>query len=938
MNADQFLRRVVPAEGTKVVAFLNDENKFIQFNYTDYSDAANLVRGFSNNGQNAYFSLASFKDGTLKKGLRTTANVAKLKSFWIDLDGKKPDKPKKESEYESKQEAFATLNELVARKNLPPPMVIQSGWGIHVYWTLTEEIDYAVWRPVAEALKALLLDAGFNFDTKRTADAASVLRPVETLNYKVKDRPLPVKLIRDCEDISLDEFKKAIGYIDAPIIPKQLLDATPIFKDEGEQNYPPSNSSKILSECIQLQWCSKNQSQVPEPLWFHGITVLAHTTNGKEVCHEFSSNDAARYDAGAVDKKIQHVFSSGAKGAPALCTTFNTAKAGVCTSCPHWGKIKSPIVLGYENTPQVVKIVDVIGGVKIVQERVLPPIPEPYFGSEKGLFLKKEVVDKEGNVTYEHEFVLQYPLYLVDVYDDVNASEISGGQIVFTYKNPRGRWTDIRFNKIELDKADKIAEALNRSSLYVVNQDIPRIKAYMRAYLTEVYKQKANTPMVKHFGWSEDNLSFALGKRLYTPGGIKESVPSPQCYPAAEYIVQKGNYAEWREAFNTYFGKEGMELPALISGAAFGSVLLKFLNEPALVVNIYGASSGMGKTSTALMIESTFGDPDKLKMRWEDTKISTNTRSAVLSSLPIFIDEIHNAPPEEISKFVYGSSSGRGKNRAMQDGRERANDTVWNNIWITTSNMSLVGSLLNHKGNSNAEQARLIEVEFASTPWQLHEAKPLTEAIKANHGWALDIFVKYCVENLAEIESGVRALHNKMLQHFEAKPHERFWFAGMAAILFGCELANNLGITTYDIRKLKEQVKIILARARASTKDSVRTVSDIIAQFYGDNYSYALEVEQDKLSKGWLVKREPRGRFFIRFEVDTNKMVVLRSMFNKWCTANNIEIKDFYDRAKKEGILVSYDDGCSLCKGTSLRTDIKGRNVIFSVKKGDEDA
>lgn len=944
MNALQFLKRLVPNDGTKIIAsFDTDAKKFKQYICDSYEDMVRYSQLIDSNKLEAFFALASFKDATYTPTganypkPRVVENIKSLKAFWVDIDCKRPDG--KGYQYETKREAADAVLKATDSVGLPSPLFIQSGWGVHAYWPLQSEVTYEVWQSVAETFKEKLRSAGLKFDPKRTADGASVLRVIDTQNWKFKDQPKAVKIVQDCPDYDFGELKKVIGVIDVPVIPKELLDVPILNLEVKNTAYPPSRAKKVIGECQQIMWGYTYPEQVSEPFWFHALTVLAHTTDGEKACHSYSRADKVRYNEEDTQKKYLHIKSAGEKGAPALCTTFQRERPDGCKGCPHLNKVKSPIVLGYENPVQQIEVKQTIGNVSYTQTRTLSSIPEPYFGSDKGLFLKKEVV-KDGQAVVEFDHILDYPLYLVDVYDDVSDSEVRAGEVIFTYKNPRGTWVDIRFEKSHLDKADKIAEALNRSSLYVVNADTNRIKAFMRAYLQKVYRERANTLMVKHFGWTAESDAFALGKRLFTKDGVKESVPSPKCYPVAEYITQKGSYEEWKKAFNAYFNRPGMELPALVSGVAFGSVLLKFLNEPALVLNIYSPKSGRGKTTTASFISSTFGNPEKLKMRWEDTKTSTNTRSGILSSMPIHVDEIHNTTSEEISKFIYGSSSGRSKNRAMQDGSERANDTVWNNVWLTTSNVSLVGALTNSKGNSNAEQARLIEIDFSNVlQWEFDEAKRITETMYGNYGWALDVFVKYCVENQQLVEQGVRKMHSELIAEYNGQPNERFWFAGMAAILYGCELANQLDITTYNLPALRAQVAGVLAKSRNSVSESTRDVADIIAAFYSDCYGYAVEVTQRTAPvKEWVVSREPRGKFFIRYETDLGKMYVLRSQFNKWCRDNNVESKEFYERARKDGILLEYDNGSSLSKGTSLQGAVQGRNLVFQLKKkGDKD-
>ena len=63
-------------------------------------------------------------------------------------------------------------------------MLINSGYGIHVYWVLTESISYAEWLPVAQGLKDMCIQHNLLADNGVTADAARVLRVPGTRNHK----------------------------------------------------------------------------------------------------------------------------------------------------------------------------------------------------------------------------------------------------------------------------------------------------------------------------------------------------------------------------------------------------------------------------------------------------------------------------------------------------------------------------------------------------------------------------------------------------------------------------------------------------------------------------------------------------------------------------------------------------------------------------------
>jgi KaiC/GvpD/RAD55 family RecA-like ATPase len=116
-------------------------------------------------------------------GFRTQKNAQLVRCYWLDIDCGQ-DKATSGKGYETKDMALGALKGFCSRIGLPDPLVNDSGGGIHVYWPLDSDIPKDEWQPVADKLKELTHSLGLKADDSRTADAASVLRPVGTINRK----------------------------------------------------------------------------------------------------------------------------------------------------------------------------------------------------------------------------------------------------------------------------------------------------------------------------------------------------------------------------------------------------------------------------------------------------------------------------------------------------------------------------------------------------------------------------------------------------------------------------------------------------------------------------------------------------------------------------------------------------------------------------------
>jgi len=144
-SLETFLDAVLPDSGIYCVVGIQSDNKVRQQFVDTKDDVAERAGDLVEQEVNAYFAVASFREGSDK---RTQDNAAWMKAFWLDLDcgpGK---------EYASQDDALAALPDFIHRANLPQPLLVNSGNGVHVYWPLHEQIDSESWLRIAGKLKA----------------------------------------------------------------------------------------------------------------------------------------------------------------------------------------------------------------------------------------------------------------------------------------------------------------------------------------------------------------------------------------------------------------------------------------------------------------------------------------------------------------------------------------------------------------------------------------------------------------------------------------------------------------------------------------------------------------------------------------------------------------------------------------------------------------
>lgn len=161
--------------------------------------------------QNVYFALARFSEAKVGgKPDRKAERAGHFKSFFIDIDV-----GKEENSYECFEDAYAALMAFVEDADLPQPIIVRSGNGLHAYWPFKAAVPVESWLPVAERFKAMLGASELIFDPSVPADAARVLRLPGTTWRDVKGKglpDLPVELLSWGDGpVAFQEFAEQIG-------------------------------------------------------------------------------------------------------------------------------------------------------------------------------------------------------------------------------------------------------------------------------------------------------------------------------------------------------------------------------------------------------------------------------------------------------------------------------------------------------------------------------------------------------------------------------------------------------------------------------------------------------------------------------------------------------------------------------------------------------
>ena len=887
MNTKEFLEKILPTQGWYcIVGMTPGAAPMTSWHSTIYA-AASRVTELTDLGYDVYHACASFKKNTR----REQKNALYCKASWLDLDCG-PNK-----DYDSQNAAVDALVEFANSLKLPAPLIVSSGYGLHLYWVYDRDIPVNEWKVVAEQLKECCRELGLKADASVTADEARLLRPVGSKNFK-RNGEVEVELWLDGVPSTFEDVKRVLA-VDAVLppppsyIPRTL---SPLQKSLQENRR--NRFSNILEKssrsvgCDQLVHIATDQANIDYNLWRAGLSIAANCVDGTDAIH-IISDQHPNYSADVTIKKTEDLIDK-----PYLCSTFNSINPGVCDKCVHKGKIKSPIVLGAEiieaEEDEGILHVEASGNTTYYKP---PSIPAPFKrGKNGGIYVEK---DDDIIPIYEHD------LYLVKRMRD----DIRGDSVLARLHLPREPVREFVIPLAILSSKDELRKVLSYNGVVALSGQIDLIMKYLvhcaKNQQTEMDIELLRTQM----GWVDGDTKFIWGTNEISTTGIRYSPPSDITERIAKEMYSMGDLSEWQRVVNVY-NRSGFEGHALAFLACVGAPLMKFTNYNGLVVNLVHPESGTGKTTILKMINSFVGHPEKLLSRASDTFAHKKFRLGVHCNIAHTVDEVTNMSNENVSDYILEVTQGEGSGRMQsQVNMERKNDTKWSTLAVTTSNTSLsqkVGAL---KATANGEVMRLVEYPIPPTHGQLtkKEAYELYEkTLYSNFGVAGPIYFEWLVNNkekAIQIGEDVQAALDKAAK---LTNQERFWSAGIARKLAGGIIAKEIGLFDFDIDRIgKWVVGSLIPMLRKDLKQTSDTYADVLGNFLATQLSNTLIINNTADSRTGMYDTpflEPRYELNVRIEQDTKRLYISSKIFKKYCNLEQIIFKELFMGLQAKGV------------------------------------
>ena len=221
---------------------------FINKVLNDKQAAIKFAQTKSAAGMDVYLACAGYANASS----RTAANATGAYAYWMDIDCSEQ-KAQDGKGYLTPEDALSAVNKFCDATGLPKPTyIVQSGGGIQVYWTVTVHIERIQWQAYAAKLKAVAQAHGLLADPSRTADIASVMRMLGTLNYKyTPPRPVVMHYAADtCIDTSVMLSAIEAAHQKWCVVPVQASAPAPHVdsaNNEDDDETPPPDLNFLAS-------------------------------------------------------------------------------------------------------------------------------------------------------------------------------------------------------------------------------------------------------------------------------------------------------------------------------------------------------------------------------------------------------------------------------------------------------------------------------------------------------------------------------------------------------------------------------------------------------------------------------------------------------------------------------------------------------------------
>ena len=279
---------------------------------------------------------------------------------------------------------------------------------------------------------------------------------------------------------------------------------------------------------------------------------------------------------------------------------------------------------------------------------------------------------------------------------------------------------------------------------------------------------------------------------------------------AAGYTVQ-GTTGSWRDgvahlAFGNYSMMTGI-------GAALAAPLIGLVGADGFGIHFYEQSSA-GKTTTANVASSLYGNPDLLRLTWYGTALGLANEAAAHNDGLMPLDEVgQGSDPISVSQSAYALFNGVGKLQGAKEGGNR-DLKRWRTVAISTGEMDLETFIATAGRKTKAGQlVRLLNIPLSkAVRFHNHQngkqhADALKDAYQHHHGAAGREWIKWLADHQQQAIDTVRECEERWRSLIPADYGEQVHRVGARFAILEAALLLGDVVTGWDAQTCRDAIQ-----------------------------------------------------------------------------------------------------------------------------------
>lgn len=336
-------------------------------------------------------------------------------------------------------------------------------------------------------------------------------------------------------------------------------------------------------------------------------------------------------------------------------------------------------------------------------------------------------------------------------------------------------------------------------------------KSGLRAILADWLQRNGSREVwrVAHAtGWQCGAYIMPDGEIIGTPD--KPVLFNGRSSAAAGYTC-KGNAAGWRQSVGSLAAGNYSMMTGV--AAALAAPLIGLAGADGFGIHFYEQSSA-GKTTTANVASSLYGNPDQLRLTWYGTALGLANEAAAHNDALMPLDEVgQGADPVSVSQSAYALFNGVGKLQGAKEGGNR-DLKRWRTVAISTGEMDLETFIAMAGRKAKAGQlVRLLNIPLSkAVRFHQHEngkqhADALKDAWQNHHGAAGREWIKWLAGNQQQATEVVREAEARWRGLIPAEYGEQVHRVGARFAILEAALLLGRVITGWDEQTCRDAVQ-----------------------------------------------------------------------------------------------------------------------------------